>query len=309
MEKDHKIEKIAIVHDSASSLHGDYIETNFPNLIEVPFTITAVEGDEYKEWIDNPFKSETERLEFLHDLATSQLLTSQPNPEAYKKVFEDIISKGITEIAVIPMSRGLSGSINSATLAALALRNEANIVVADCKTVTIGQGLLTTQAYIENENGEFDNANEMVDRVEELSKKLYVAQAFSSLEHLRKGGRIGLVAGTIAGVLGIIPIIGANEEGKLAPIDKKRGWKKSREAIIHYVSDNVGQKAVRLALVHFESDQLDNLREGIKGRFVIATDKDGNEYDVMECEQNMVTAAHSGPGVVGLGVLVLDKQR
>ena len=296
-------ERIAIVHDSASSLHI----ANFPNLYEVPFTVTATTGDQTKDWIDNPFQSDAEKADFINDLATTQMSTSQPNPEAYKKVFEDIISKGITEIAVVPMSRGLSGSINSAELAALALRNEANIAVADCKTVSIGQGLLVTQADIENKNGDFEDAAQLVDRVEELSKQVYVAQAFSSLEHLRKGGRIGLASSMIAGVLGIIPIIGTNEEGKLVPIDKKRGWKKSRESIIQHVSENVGQKAVRLALVKFESDQIDYLREEIKGRFVIATDKDGKEYDVLECEENMVTAAHSGPGVVGLGALIVEK--
>ena len=162
-------------------------------------------------------------------------------------------------------------------------------------------------AEIENKSGDFDDAAQLVGRVEELSKQVYVAQAFSSLEHLRKGGRIGLASSMIAGVLGIIPNIGTNEEGKLVPIDKKRGWKKSLESIVQHVSENVGQKAVRLALVHFESDQLDNLREEIKDRFVIATDKDGNEYDVMECKENMVTAAHSGPDAVGLGALIVDR--
>ncbi len=300
-------EKIAIVHDSASSLHNEITMANYPNLYEVPFTVTATTGDQTKDWIDNPFQSDAEKADFINDLATTQMSTSQPNPNAYKKVFEDIISKGITEIAVVPMSRGLSGSINSAELAALALRNEANIVVADCKTVSVGQGLLITQAEIENKSGDFDDAAQLVGRVEELSKQVYVAQAFSSLEHLRKGGRIGLASSMIAGVLGIIPIIGTNEEGKLVPIDKKRGWKKSLESIVQHVSENVGQKAVRLALVHFESDQLDNLREEIKDRFVIATDKDGNEYDVMECKENMVTAAHSGPDAVGLGALIVDR--
>ncbi len=307
MEKGVNTEKIAIVHDSGSSLHGNYIDNNFPSLVEVPFTITAVDSDGHKEWIDNPFKSDKEKAEFIHDLNTTQMVTSQPNPEGYTKVFKDIINDGITEIAVVPISRSLSGSINSAELAALGLRNEANIVVADCKTISIGQGLLITQADIENRKGEFENATQLVDRIEQLSKNVYVAQAFSSLEHLRKGGRIGLASSMVGGILGIIPIIGVNEEGILEPIDKKRGWRRSREAIIDYVSENVGQKAVRLALVHFESDQLDNLRQEIKDRFVIATDENDTPYDTIECEQNMVTAVHSGPGVVGLGALIVDR--
>lgn len=307
MEKCVNTEKIAIVHDSGSSLHSEYVNYNFPNLVEVPFTITAINGKETKEWTDYPFKSDKEKAEFIHDLQTAELSTSQPSPDAYTKAFENIINRGITEIAVVPMSRGLSGSINSAELAALGLRNEANIVVADCKTVSIGQGLLVTQAYMENENDEFNNANEMVDRIEQLSKQLYVAQAFPSLEHLRKGGRIGLASSMVGGMLGIVPIIGANDEGKLVPIDKKRGMKRTREAIINYVSENVGQQAVRLALIEFESDQIDYLVNDMEGRFVIASDHDGNEYDIFRCRENMVTAAHSGLGVFGLGALKVKK--
>jgi DegV family protein with EDD domain len=305
MEKGVNTDKIAIVHDSGSSLHSEYINYNFPNLVEVPFTVTAINGNQSKEWIDNPFKSDKEKSEFIHDLQTAELSTSQPSPDAYTKAFENIIDRGITEIAVVPMSRGLSGSINSAELAALGLRNEANIVVADCKTITIGQGLLVTQAYMENENGEFNNANEMATRIEQLSKQLYVAQAFPSLEHLRKGGRIGLASSMVGGILGIVPIIGANDEGKLVPIDKKRGMKRTREAIIDYVSANVGQQAVRLALIEFESNQIDYLIDDIDDRFVIATDKNGKEYDIMRCRENMVTAAHSGLGVFGLGALII----
>ena len=307
MDKGVNPEKIAIVHDSASSLHGDKITAKYPNLYEVPFTITTMTDGQLKEWTDNPFTSDDERSEFIHDLETTQMMTAQPNPDTYQEVFENIIKTGVTEIAVIPMSSGLSGSINSAELAAAELANQANIVVADCKTVSIGQGLLVTQADIENKNGEFGNASELVDRVEELSRQLHVAQAFPSLEHLRRGGRIGLASSMVGGILGIIPIIGTNAEGKLVPIDKKRGWKRTREAIIEYVSENVGQKAVRLALVQFESDQMDNLRTEIDDKFVIATDEKGVQYDILECEENMVTAVHSGPGVVGLGALVVEK--
>lgn len=313
MEKSVETGKIVIVHDSASSLPENMRITKYGGLIEVPLTITVTTDNKNKEWTDSPFKSDDERNKFLDGMRIGKVSTSQPNPGTYMSVYKDIIRNGITEIAVIPTSSQLSGSMNAAKLAAQELKNEANIAVADCKTVSIGQGLIVTQADIENKKGSFKNATELVNRVEGLSKELYLAQAFSSLEFLKKGGRIGPAAIFLAGVLSkisldIIPIIGVNTEGQLKPIDKKIGWRHARESMINYVSKGVGQRAVRLAIVYFESNQLDNLTNEIKGKFVMATDDNGKEHDIMKCEQSKVLIAHSGPGVIGLGALALGKR-
>ena len=150
----------------------------------------------------------------------------------------------------------------------------------------------------------FSNANELVKRVEDLSKNIVVAQAFPSLKNFIRGGRIGLAKGMIANVLGIIPIIGMNKDGQFIPIDgKERGWHKTREAIVNYVSKEIGSRAVRLAIAYFSSDQVENMRSAIKDRFNIAKDNNGNEYPIIATEQSKVLSAHSGPGVIGIGAM------
>lgn len=312
MEKNFESSKIVIVHDSASSLPSEYRNTGYGNIIEVPLSVSISSGNKVKEWIDHPFVSDEERAEFVNalDLKTSKISTAQPNPEMYKRVFRNIINAGITEIAVVPMSSELSGSMMSANLAADELSNYANIRVANCKTASIGQGLLITQADMENRMNKFKNSTELVDRVEKLSKNLYLAQGFPSLDYFRRGGRIGRAESMIAGVLGIIPIIGMNEEGQFEPIDsRQRGWLRTREFIINHIAKEVGNKAVRLAIIQFQSlDQLSKLRSSIEGRFNMATDENNQPYSLLECEQSMVLNAHSGPQVVGMGALVLDKE-
>jgi DegV family protein with EDD domain len=305
--------EIVIVHDSASSLPADYSPEGYKGLVEVPFKITSVSDDgQNKQWVDHAFISDEERAEFVHDLETTKITTSLPSPGDYKKAYEKIIETGITEIAVVPMSSVQSGSMQSAITAAEIFEDQPNIhiSVADCKTVSIGQGLLVTQADIENQNGEFKNAAEVVDRVNELSKGVYVAQGFSNIEHLRRGGRIGPVSGMLCGVMGIIPIIGEGENGELKRIDQKRGWKKTREAILNHVASEVGDRAVRLALVYFESDQVDAFRSSFENddRFVRAVDVNGEKYDMLECEERMVTCVHSSTGIAGGGGLVIPKR-
>jgi len=306
-------QKIAIVHDSGSSLPDEY-RLSYPGLYEQPFEVIAVRPNGYiKKWVDSPFESVEERAVFIDDLSTAQITTSLPSAGKYLETFNKIIESGIHEIAVVPMSSGTSGSMNSAAQAAEMLKDKANISVADIKTLSMAQGLLVSQADIENKRGEFDCAEEMVTRVNELSKRIFAVQAFSNLEHLRRGGRIGHLSNMVGGILHIKPLLGVDEEGKLDKIAQPKGWKNARPSIIDYVAENIGERSVRLALVHFESNQIDLLRAEVEtdDRFNIATKEttpDGKEvkYETLECEEHMVTAAHSGTGVVGLGGLAFD---
>ena len=307
MHNDFAHNKVVIVHDSGSSLLPEYRGNNVDGLVEAPLSITTRINNKEESWIDRPFSSDSERAKFINDIDNGNPTTSQPNPSVYKKIFSKIIQSGTTEIAVVPMSKELSSSFQSACIAANDLKDEANIAVADCKTVSAGQLMLVDQAYRENGKNMFSNANELVKRVEDLSKNIVVAQAFPSLKNFIRGGRIGLAKGMIANVLGIIPIIGMNKDGQFIPIDgKERGWHKTREAIVNYVSKEIGSRAVRLAIAYFSSDQVENMRSAIKDRFNIAKDNNGNEYPIIATEQSKVLSAHSGPGVIGIGAMSLD---
>lgn len=325
-------EKVAIIHDSASSMPDKY-RSGYKGLIEVPFKINVVSGSTVKMLTDNPFESDEEKAEFVRYLQTTTITTSLPSVGDYIDAYKEIINKGITEIGVIPMSNHpkMSGSANSARFAAEELKNEANIVVFDSKTLSLGQGLLVSQADAENKDGKFNTANELVSRVEDLSNGIHLAQAFSDLDQIRRGGRIGLAANTIGGVLDIKPIISVNEEGELKPVTKKRGWKKAHDAIVEYIAEGIanhdpkgklGNVAVRMAFVSFESDQIDNLRIKVMERvqnendtenernnkFKLATDTQGRPYEILDCKENMVIAVHSGVGVDGFGALVIPEQ-
>jgi DegV family protein with EDD domain len=327
-----KGEGVAIVHDSASSM-PDVYRSGYAGLIEVPFQITSMLNGKTKTWVDNPFESDEQKEEFLYYLKNGQTTTSLPSAGDYLNTYKEIINKGITEISVIPMSNHptMSGSANSAKFAAEELKNEANIVVFDSKTLSIGQGLLVNQADTENKAGKFNTADELVRRVEDLSHGVYLAQAFSDLEHLRKGGRIGLAANMIGGVLGIIPVINVNEEGELQPVAKKHGWKKAHRAIIEHVAEGIashdpsgeiGNIAVRLAFVSFESEHIEDLRTRVteliqnkndskdekKAKFKIATKTNGQPYEIINYKENMVVAVHSGVEVDGFGALVIPEQ-
>jgi DegV family protein with EDD domain len=314
---------VRIINDSAASL-PEYLRLDNSNgRIEVPLTVVTTVNGKDKEWIDRPFESENQRLSFTNDIRkASSIKTSQPSPGEYIKAYEQIIESepnrsksNKAEIAVITMSGALSGSMRSAQLAAVDFEkySDVNIVVANSNTVSIGEGLITAQTEAENTSGAFDNANQLVDRVEELSKDLYVVQALSDLNFLYRGGRIGAVKGLLASALGIKPLINIDTEGNLKSIDniRARHWDEVREKMVKYVADEAGQIAVRLAVLYFATDQdnIDNLYDSIhtQGKFNIAKDINGKEYETMMCEQSLSMCAHSGPNILGIGALALRR--
>jgi DegV family protein with EDD domain len=292
---------IAIVYDSAASLPIEL--KSEPYLKEVSFTIN-IPGQ--RQWPDHPLgpNSTQEKIDFLNDLMTAKLSTSQPNPEAYRTAFSGIIEEGVTEIIVVPISIGLSHSMDSAQYAANELSDRANIVVVDSKTASIGQSLLIAEAL--RTRGSSVNATDLAERVERLSKKLHVAQIFSDLSHLKRGGRIGRANWLAGSLLSVKPILSINTEGTIEPIGRERGWGRACEAVVNYIAKCVGENAVRLAFAHFETDKLENLHNAALNRFILAKDKSGRELDTLECEQSMVLDVYSGTDVVGLGALIID---
>jgi DegV family protein with EDD domain len=307
MTRNVEASRIAIVHDSGAALPTELRMSDYSSgIVEVPFLITADYGKEggAKEWIDAPL-SDPRRIEFLNDLKSAEIRTSQPNIEAYTETYSKLIENGYKQIVTIPMGGKFSGSINSARLAALEIGDRAKILIPDYQTVSIGQGLLVTQAIIENNNHKFNNAQELADRLEHLSGNLSIAQGFASLDFLRKSGRIGLAKSMFGIALGFNAIIGL-KNGELVPIGKERGWQHTRSAIIDHIRSEVGEKAVRLAILYFATDQLDPIRKEINDIFNLATDGNGKKYDIVECEEPQVLAAKSGPRVIGLSALALD---
>ncbi len=110
----------------------------------VPLTC-SVEG---KEYIDN-FGQSLPYKEFYEAMIKGEIpKTSQPSPEAYYKVFKDLIDKD-KDILYVCVSSGLSGTYNSANIAKNMILDEfrnARIEIVDVLTASLGQGIMVIKA-------------------------------------------------------------------------------------------------------------------------------------------------------------------
>lgn len=133
--------------------------------------------------------------------------TSQVNPEQAKAAFEPLLKEG-KDILHLAFSSGLSGSCQSARIAAEELQDEypeRKIVVIDTLLAALGQGLLVYKAVQLKEQGA--SMDEVADWCEK--NKDYIASyvTVDDLFHLYRGGRVSRSSAVLGSMVGIKPII------------------------------------------------------------------------------------------------------
>ena len=144
--------------------------------------------------------------------------TSQPNMQEFLDYFETILKEG-KDILHISLSSGLSGTHQSAVNAANVAREkypERKIYIVDSLAAASGIGLFMDKIADLRDAGM--SIEEIRDWAEENKLKLHHWFFTTDLTFFIKGGRVSKTAGTVAGVLGICPLLNVSNEGKLGAV-------------------------------------------------------------------------------------------
>lgn len=202
---------VKIIVDSASDIKVTYAEAN--NIGFAPLK-TNLGGIEYRDGIDIVPDVFYDKLEANKELAH----TSQVNPGEFSDLFEKEINAG-NDIVVITISSGLSGTYQSACLAAADYPER--VFVVDSLSATAGEQVLIERAIAMRDAG--CSASEIFNELIVLRKKTRLFVRVDTLEYLKRGGRISKTSAVLGGILGIRPILTLNGEGKLETVGKPRG--------------------------------------------------------------------------------------
>ena len=238
-----------IISDSGSNvLHLD--DASFEN---IPLTI-HVDGIDYQ---DDASLSVNEFIEALHqnDEKTS---TACPSIAQWQKAFE-----GADEIYAITITSVLSGSYNSAVQAANLYREdhpETKIHVIDSLSAGPEMELVIDKLKELIDAGL--NFEEICEKINAYKEKTHLNFALESLDNLAKNGRISPVVAKVAKMLKI-RIIGRPDDGKLTPIGKARGAKKTISYLIKDMEEH-GFSNGRVIIAHILNEEgADNLKQAI----------------------------------------------
>jgi len=228
------------------------------------------------------------------DIATAMrdkvaVSTSRPTPAEFAAVYQATLDAGASNIVSIHLSAALSGTWESAVLASQDFPHGA-VRVVDSKATAMGLGfaVLAAAQVAAAGAGAATVQGAAIDVIDRTSVRFYV----DTLEHLRRGGRIGTAGALLATSLAIKPLL-QMVEGRIVPLEKVRTASKALARLTELTVEAAGEGPVDIAVHHLDSagraqSVADSLRAAVPGL--------GQLY---VSELGAVLGAHLGPGVIG----------
>lgn len=220
--------------------------------------------------------------------------TSQPTPVEFKQRYDRYFEEGYASVLVITLSSTLSGTYNSAIIAAK--EYDERVQVIDSKTASSAIALMVYRAseLLAEGMNVLKTKDELLKEIE--NKRFGAFFYVSNFNFLRKGGRVSRFASFVGTMLNLRVSIFINENGEMIPFGKSRGTKKAQKLVISKAHEYFPQGTkVRLTMVHSRNEEeCENLLKVLK-----------SEYEVVESvytPMGKVISSHVGPGTAGFGI-------
>ncbi len=229
--------------------------------------------------------------EMMADALTKHIpvSTSRPAPEAFLKAYERAAESGMEAVISVHLSSEVSGTFESAQLAA----REAPIPVlaVDTRQLGMATGFAVEAAALALDRGvDAKAAAKFAEaRAQSTTALFYV----DSLEYLRRGGRIGATAALVGSALAVKPLL-TIKDGRVAPLEKVRTSAKAISRLEELAVAAAEDVAVDVAVSHLANlDRAQTLAGRLRDRIVTVE-------QLVVTEVGAVLGAHVGPGMLAV---------
>jgi DegV family protein with EDD domain len=219
--------------------------------------------------------------------------TSRPTPAELAEAYRSCLSAGAEQVVSVHIAAALSGTWESAALAAQDFPHGV-VRVVDSRSTAGALGFAVRAAAEAARSGASaaDVQGAATDTVDHTRTLFYV----DTLEHLRRGGRIGTAAALLATSLAVKPLL-QMVEGRIVPLEKVRTSAKAIARLVQLTVESAGDGPVDLAVHHLAAAAR---AEQVAAQLRAALPRLG-ELHVSEI--GPVVGAHLGPGVIGTVVV------
>lgn len=268
--------RVRVVTDSTADLPREWIDQWGIQVVPLRFRLGE---DTFRDGLDLPPET------FYARLARSFPTTSQPSVGLLKRFYEQAGAGG-GEIVSIHLSSKLSGTCQAAQLAADQV--DSRVVVFDSGQISMAVGWLVLAAAEAAREGR--SLEEIVSLLEEMKGRVHIVGLIESLEHLRRGGRIGRIEALLGSLLGIRALF-TLERGEAVLLERVRTRSLGLRRLVEYVATL--EPLDRAAVVH--ADAADAAQQVAR---TLAPLLPGRSIPVLPVGQ--VVASHVGPGAVGV---------
>jgi DegV family protein with EDD domain len=279
---------VAVVTDSTSYLPP--LLADELAIRVVPLHVT-IDGQSGRDGIDVSSADVTAALR-RHAIVT----TSRPSPADFAAVYQAALDAGATNVVSVHVSATLSGTYDSAVLAAQDF-GYGTVRVVDSRSAGMALGFAVLAAARAAATGSAaaevqDAAVATVDRTRAF---FYV----DTLEYLRRGGRIGSAAALLGTSLSVKPLLHMTD-GRIVVLEKVRTSVKAIARLLQVTLDTASTGPVDVAVQHLDAaERAGELSDRLRG----SLPQLGEFYT---SEVGAVVGAHLGPGLIATVVVRRD---
>ncbi len=277
--------RVAIVTDSTADLPAKLRERL--GITMVPLNV-HIGDDTYLDQIDLTTPRFMELLAHGGDFPS----TSQPSAGAFELVFRDL-ARTHDEVVCILLSARLSGTVQSANMAAEAVSDVIRVEVVDSLSASLGCGFQVLHAHRLAVDGM--SAEQIAGRLRSQTNRYHAIFFVETLDHVRRGGRIGKAASLLGSFLQLKPLLRI-DEGQVVPFERTRTRSKATGALVDFAENLAGVERVCVLYNTTPGDA-----EALHNRVARLA---SHESEVQLALLGPVLSTHVGPGTLGLAIEV-----
>lgn len=275
---------VAIVTDSTSSLSS--ADAAAAGIAVVPLQV-IIGADVYTEGVD-----------VTSDMIAAALAsfvpvnTSRPTPDDFLAVYERLAAEGAEAIVSVHLSAKMSGTLDSALLAAK--QSSVPVTCIDSTQVGIATGFAAGRAADARDAGK--DAPGVAEAARRAGESSTVLLYVDTLEYLKRGGRVGTAAALIGSALAVKPIL-TIRDGLVVPLERVRTQAKAlaRLEALAIERAQACDKGFQIGVQHLASL---TVAEAVSARLSTTLQIEPISVD----EVGASIGAHVGPGMISVTI-------
>jgi DegV family protein with EDD domain len=280
--------KVALVTDSTAALPEWVVAEHGIQVVPMRVSIAGRSYDECTDMEATP----SHVAEALR--ARLPVTTSRPTPAALLAAYQRAAETGAQEVVSVHISAEISGTFESAVVAA----RESPVPVVPVDSRQVGQA--TGYAVLAAASALRGGASAGGAAEAALVRALATASLFcvDTLEHLRRGGRVGAASAVFGTALAVKPLLHV-VDGRVERLEKLRTAGRALARLEQLAVDAAADRPVEAMVCHLDNaDRAARLARQLETR--LGGRLCGRAVEVAEV--SAVVGAHTGPGLVGVVV-------
>jgi DegV family protein with EDD domain len=276
---------VAVVTDSSAYLPDELLEGY--GIHNVPLYVVLAGRSGREGWDVSP--GDVARVLSVRGQTVS---TSRPTPGDFVAAYRKALDAGADRLVSIHLSAELSGTWDAARLAASQV-GEHVVSVVDTRSAAMGAGFAVLAAARSAASGaDAATVTETARQIAAATRTFFVVD---TLEHLRRGGRIGSAAAVLGSALAVKPVLHV-QDGRVVPLEKVRTTTRALNRLVQRAVEAAGDGPVSVAVHHLAAEEkAERLAGEMRARLP-------QLRELHVSELGAAIGAHVGPGAVGIVV-------